>query len=128
MKWDITNNQNGSSLVMILIVIGMASILMLASAGVMSYLHADTKRINREMVDLEPLSAEDKVALRGLVERHYTETGSTVARALLDDWSRAVEEFTLVMPRDYKRVLEAIREAESTGRDVDEVVMEVANA
>jgi glutamate synthase (NADPH/NADH) large chain len=32
------------------------------------------------------------------------------------------------MPRDYKRVLEATREAEATGRDVDEAIMEAARA
>jgi glutamate synthase (NADPH/NADH) large chain len=32
------------------------------------------------------------------------------------------------MPRDYKRVLEATREAELTGRDVDEAIMEAARA
>ena len=44
------------------------------------------------------------------------------------DWPRRSREFTAVVPRDYKRVMEAIRAAEAAGRDVDEAVMEVARA
>jgi glutamate synthase (NADPH/NADH) large chain len=33
-----------------------------------------------------------------------------------------------VMPRDYKRVLEAIAEAERNGTDPDEAIMAAANA
>ena len=38
------------------------------------------------------------------------------------------EEFTAVVPRDYKRIMAAIRAAEAEGRDVDSAVMEVAGA
>jgi len=88
----------------------------------------DTARVNRELVDLEPVAADDKRALRDLVERHLTETGSPVAQRLLEDWAAAVEEFTAVIPRDYRRVKEAMRAAEAAGRDLDEAVMEVARA
>jgi len=88
----------------------------------------DTARVNRELVDLEPVAADDKRALRDLVERHLTETGSPVAQRLLEDWAAAVEEFTAVIPRDYRRVKEAMRAAEAAGRDMDEAVMEVARA
>jgi glutamate synthase (NADPH/NADH) large chain len=88
----------------------------------------DTARVNRELVDLEPVAADDKRALRDLVERHLSETGSPVAQRLLEDWTVAVEEFTAVIPRDYRRVREAMRAAEATGRDIDDAVMEVARA
>jgi glutamate synthase (NADPH/NADH) large chain len=88
----------------------------------------DTARVNRELVDLEPVAADDRRALRDLVERHYIETGSPVAQRLLDDWDIAVEEFTAVIPRDYRRVREAMRTAEAAGRDIDQAVMEVARA
>ena len=39
-----------------------------------------------------------------------------MAEALLADWAAAVARFTEVMPRDYKRVLEAAKaEAEADG-------------
>ena len=57
------------------------------------------------------------------MERHAAETGSAVAARLLEPLAGAVEEFTAVVPRDYKRVMEIIRAAEAEGRDVDEAVM-----
>jgi glutamate synthase domain-containing protein 3 len=43
--------------------------------------------------------------LLDLVEQHYELTGSTVAKAVLDDWPNVLEKFVKVMPTDYKRVL-----------------------
>ncbi|WP_133872235.1 glutamate synthase large subunit [Actinoplanes brasiliensis] len=85
-------------------------------------------RINPELVDLAPLTEEERETLRALVEKHATETGSGVAERLLKDWSAAVERFTAVVPRDYKRVMELIRTAEAAGRNVDEAVMGVKRA
>ena len=98
------------------------------SGGVAYVYRLDAKRVNKELVELEPLSTADRATLKEMVERHRAETGSVVATALLGDWTREVEQFTKVMPTDYRRVLEAIEAAEADGRDADEVVMEVANA
>ena len=43
--------------------------------------------------------------LRILVERHQLHTGSARAAALLADWDTALDQFTMVMPRDYARAL-----------------------
>ncbi|HEV2089124.1 MAG TPA: glutamate synthase-related protein, partial [Cryptosporangiaceae bacterium] len=96
------------------------------SGGVAYLLDLDPALVNGEMVDLEELPAADVPVLRDLVERHHTETGSTVAEALLADWARHEGSFTKVMPRDYKKVLQATRLAELSGRPVDEAVMEAA--
>ncbi|MFV2022102.1 glutamate synthase large subunit [Micromonospora sp. LOL_023] len=98
------------------------------SGGTAYLWRLDERLVNRELVDLEPVSAQAEPMLRELVERHYAETDSTVAEALLKRWPEAVEEFAVVVPRDYKRVMEAMRAAEAAGRDVDEAVMEVARA
>ncbi|MEM9310208.1 MAG: glutamate synthase subunit alpha, partial [Pseudomonadota bacterium] len=50
----------------------------------------------------------DAERLRILVERHQLHTGSAVAGELLADWDNALGQFTKVMPRDYKRALEAM--------------------
>ena len=66
--------------------------------------------------------------LEGFVRRHFEETGSTVAEKLLTDWSSSVQRFTEVMPRDFKRVLDARAEALEEGLDEDEAnarIMEV---
>ena len=91
------------------------------SGGVAYLLDLDEAKVNREMVDLEPLTEGDVETLRQMLADHRTETGSTVAGALLDspDWGR----FTKVMPRDYKRVLDAIERAREDGTDIDEAVM-----
>jgi glutamate synthase (NADPH) large chain len=79
------------------------------------------------MVDLEALDDEDREFLHDRVRRHYEQTESAVARELLADWDTAVERFGKVMPRDFKRVLEAQSAAEREGRDVNEAIMEAAH-
>jgi glutamate synthase (NADPH/NADH) large chain len=85
------------------------------------------QRVNLELVDVEPLDPADAFTVRSLVERHGVETESAVAAALLEHWENEVLEFVKVMPRDYRRILEATRLAEATGRPVDEAVMEAAH-
>jgi glutamate synthase (NADPH/NADH) large chain len=97
------------------------------SGGVAYVLDLSPLRVNREMVDLDPLDDEDTEFLRDAVERHYAETESAVAHALLADWDVAVERFAKVMPKDYKRVLQAQAAAERDGRDVNEAIMEAAH-
>jgi glutamate synthase (NADPH/NADH) large chain len=53
-------------------------------------------------------------------------TGSTVAGALLRDWRGAVERFSALVPRDFRRVREATRLAQEAGADVDAAVMAAA--
>ena len=96
------------------------------SGGVAYVLDLVPGRVNPEMVDIEPLSGEDAEALRGLLVRHQELTGSAVAGALLADWPAARLRFSTVLPRDYKRVLEATRQARATGRPVEEAIMEAA--
>ncbi|WP_338742517.1 glutamate synthase large subunit [Actinomadura luteofluorescens] len=98
------------------------------SGGIAYVLDLVPERVNGEMVDLEPLDAADTDFVRALTERHLAETGSAVARRLLDDWDGAAARFTKIMPRDYRRVLDAMAKAEAEGRDVDEAVMAAAQS
>jgi glutamate synthase (NADPH/NADH) large chain len=88
------------------------------SGGVAYVLDLDEGRVNHELVDLGPVDEPD--ALRDVVRRHQEETGSTVAEALLACWPSAVARFTQVMPRDYRRVLEARVAAQKEGLSEDE--------
>ncbi|GAA1955408.1 glutamate synthase large subunit [Amycolatopsis minnesotensis] len=97
------------------------------SGGVAYVLDLDGRRVNGEMVDLDPLDGDDADFLRETVERHFVETESSVARALLADWDSGVDRFSKVMPKDYKRVLAAQAAAEREGRDVNEAIMEAAH-
>jgi glutamate synthase (NADPH/NADH) large chain len=96
-------------------------------SGGVAFVHDPDRRfgplVNTEMVDLEPLDEEDRHWLLDIVERHAAETGSAVAGRLLEAWGSAVGDFVKVMPRDYRRVLEATRRALDAGTSVDEAVM-----
>jgi glutamate synthase (NADPH) large chain len=96
-------------------------------SGGIAYVHdpdgSFVSRLNPEMVDLDPLDEEDQRWLRDQLRIHLDETGSTVAAGLLDAWHTEVRRFKKVMPRDYKRVLEASRLAQEQGRDVNEAIM-----
>jgi glutamate synthase (NADPH) large chain len=84
--------------------------------------------VNREMVDIDPLSDDDKTWLHAIVTRHHHETGSAVAEQLLADWDEQVKEFAKVMPQDFKRVLRASAAAVAEGRNVDDAIMAAARA
>jgi glutamate synthase (NADPH/NADH) large chain len=84
------------------------------------------RRLNNEMVDIDPLDDEDIDWLRGIITLHMEETGSAVAERILSKWWRNVGAFSKIFPKDYKRVLEAQRDAIERGVDVDEAVMAAA--
>ena len=86
------------------------------SGGVAFVLDLDRGRLNTEMVDpLEPSEAQ-VARIRELLVKHHEETGSAVAQRLLDEADLAAR-FTVVMPRDYARVVAAREEAEQAGLD-----------
>jgi glutamate synthase (NADPH) large chain len=96
------------------------------SGGIAYVLDLDEKMVNTAMVDLQRPSTDDLRWLRSTVAAHHRYTGSAVAASLLGDWTRRGASFTKVMPRDYQRVLEAMRLAAAEGRDIDEAVMEAS--
>ena len=85
------------------------------------------QRLNFEMADLDPLDDDDRDWLRAIVRKHQSETGSTVAARVLARWHEEVRHFAKVMPKDYKRVLEAAALAEEQGRDPLEAIMASAH-
>jgi len=86
------------------------------------------RRCNPGMVDLEPLvDPEDVLLVKDLLSRHIRYTQSPVAARLLVSWEETQGSFVKIMPRDYKRVLQAIKKAEESGLSVDEAVMASAH-
>jgi glutamate synthase (NADPH/NADH) large chain len=96
------------------------------SGGVGFVLDLDPEKVNTELVEIEAVSADYTDELHRILSRHLELTGSTVARELLADFGRNLRRFSVLMPRDYKRVLEATRQAREAGLDVDEAVMAAA--
>ena len=79
--------------------------------------------VNIDMVNLGPLDAQDEEQVQQLVDAHVVETGSDVGIRLLADWSVAKGHFVKVMPKDFKRVLEAAAAAREAGEDEMAAVM-----
>jgi glutamate synthase domain-containing protein 2/glutamate synthase domain-containing protein 1/glutamate synthase domain-containing protein 3 len=86
------------------------------------------RRCNPAMVELETLAdAEDVEHVKELLKRHQKYTGSAVAERLLNNWKTTQAKFVKVMPKDYKRVLTAIRKARQNGVSEEQAVMEAAH-
>ena len=67
------------------------------------------QKVNKEMVDLEPLDQNDLDYLKDRIEKHVEYTDSSRGRALLDGWQAEQSRFVKVMPIDYKRALAELR-------------------
>lgn len=85
------------------------------------------ENLNTEMVELEALEPADAEWLQGFLAAHVDATDSAVGQRILSDWDDNLKHFVKVMPRDYKRVLTAIAEAEKAGEDVNAAIMVAAN-
>ncbi|MCI6295218.1 MAG: glutamate synthase large subunit [Bacteroidales bacterium] len=76
---------------------------------------------NMEMVELSLLEdSASRKELHELVRQHYLYTGSQLARTMLDDWNRYIDDFIQVTPIEYKRVL-----AEEQMRKLQQKIAEV---
>ncbi|HEU5036041.1 MAG TPA: glutamate synthase large subunit [Nocardioides sp.] len=90
------------------------------SGGVAWVLDLQEQRVNRELVELGPVTGDAAMELEELVRAHLEETGSTVAEELLADWETSLTRFTEIMPTDYRKSLEAKAKAEADGLDENE--------
>lgn len=72
-------------------------------------------RSNTQMVALEALEGEEINDLRELIQRHADYTHSQKAALVLANWSEMLPKFVKVMPKDYKRMLQCIKEALDSG-------------
>ncbi len=82
------------------------------------------RRCNKGMVDLEPLEAAEDIRLvQDLIRKHAEHTQSTRATKVLANWDRTLPKFVKVMPRDYKRALNAMKLAQEQGIPWEQAVM-----
>lgn len=85
-------------------------------------------RCNLGMVELESIIEEEDVdTVKTLLGNHLQYTQSTVAKRVLDSWSEYQSRFVKVMPKQYKRVIEAIKRGKEKGLTEEQAVMEAAN-
>ncbi len=83
---------------------------------------------NHETVALERLDESDLQEVEELLKRHAIYTRSARAWQFLALWQETAPKFVKVMPKDYRRVLEALRDAEAKGLVGDEALMAAFNA
>jgi glutamate synthase (ferredoxin) len=80
-------------------------------------------RCNQAMVALETLEDPEEIKdLRELIQNHVNYTNSAKGKAVLADWEVNISKFVKVMPRDYKRVLQAIKNALEAGLSGDDAL------
>jgi glutamate synthase (ferredoxin) len=79
-------------------------------------------RCNAQMVGLEKPDSEEAEELRQLIKRHADLTRSQKAYKVLALWDEMAPKFVKVMPKDYKRVLQAIKKAQQDGLSGDEAL------
>jgi glutamate synthase (NADPH/NADH) large chain len=96
------------------------------SGGRAFVLDLDSAAVNGEMVDVLAVPSDQREILKLIVSDFHVETGSNVAADLLATWETSVSRFSMIMPRDYARVLAAIERATKDGLPIDQYVMEVA--
>ncbi|MGD0059531.1 MAG: glutamate synthase large subunit [Verrucomicrobiia bacterium] len=82
------------------------------------------KRCNLAMVGLETLVDPEEVQeVRAMIQRHVEYTNSERGRNILKLWEEMAPQFVKVMPKDYKRVIEATQRVKAAGLSGDEAVM-----
>jgi glutamate synthase (ferredoxin) len=81
-------------------------------------------RCNPDLVGLEKLEDADEIEeVWKLIQRHQAYTNSARAAKVLADWKNLVPKFVKVMPKDYKRVLQAMKKVEEQGLSGDQAIM-----
>jgi len=83
-------------------------------------------RCNLEMVDIEPVVEDEDIrVLKTLIERHVGYTESLVGIRILDSWDESLPRFVKVMPIEYRRALEMIRDRETQNTETTAITEEV---
>ena len=82
-------------------------------SGGIAYIYDQNKAFsqglcNMEMVDLDPLTDDDKKELKNLISKHHQFTNSSLAEKMIDDWDNTVKHFIKVFPKDFKKALKRI--------------------
>ncbi|MEO7299130.1 MAG: glutamate synthase large subunit, partial [Verrucomicrobiota bacterium] len=82
------------------------------------------RNCNQQMVLLEKLEDPKEIAeVRGMIQRHADYTKSERALKILQNWEQFVSKFVRVIPKDYKRILQTVKEMEASGLSGEEAMM-----
>ena len=67
--------------------------------------------------------AEETQEVRAMIQRHVEYTNSERGRNILKLWEEMAPKFVKVMPKDYRRVIEATQRVKAAGLSGEEAVM-----
>ena len=73
------------------------------------------RRCNQDMVFLERMNEAEAEQVQAMIQKHAYYTNSDHARRILAHWDDLAPRFVKVMPKDYKRMLEALTWIEQAG-------------
>ncbi len=94
------------------------------SGGIAYVLDLDGKferNVNKEMILLEEIEDDVEInEVKNLIIRHVKYTGSKHAQRILNRWEEMLPRFVKVIPKDYKRMIEAIEREKAAGRSEKE--------
>ncbi|MBC3804922.1 glutamate synthase large subunit [Acetobacterium fimetarium] len=79
---------------------------------------------NTNMVDLVKITDAAELAdLKGIIQKHLDYTQSTLAEKILGNFDETAKQFIKVLPRDYKRMLDAMERVQAQGLTGEEAAM-----
>jgi glutamate synthase (ferredoxin) len=82
------------------------------------------RHCNQQLVGLEKLVEDEEIEeVRSMIQRHVDYTQSSLGSKILASWKQTVPKFVKVMPKDYKRVLQAFRRVREAGLSGDQAIM-----
>lgn len=82
------------------------------------------QKCNKGMVDIESLSNDEDInEVKAMIEKHIHYTGSKLAERIMNQWEQKVDKFVKVIPKDYKRMILKIKEANNAGLAGEEALM-----
>lgn len=83
---------------------------------------------NKGNVTLKKLEPADQIIVKEMIERHLAYTGSKRARQILDDFDAYIKHFTMLIPNDYQKIMDALDEAKTLDLSDDESLLYAYNA
>jgi glutamate synthase (ferredoxin) len=82
------------------------------------------RRCNYQMVTIEELEDPEEInEVKEMIQRHLNYTQSKRAELVLNNWEEMSGKFVKVIPKDYKRMIQAIKRAQQMGLSGDEAIM-----
>jgi glutamate synthase (NADPH/NADH) large chain len=73
---------------------------------------------NKDMVEFEELTQDDRDEVYGKIKNHVLYTNSALGRRFAESWNDRAKSFVKVMPKDYKRALMKMKSAAALAESV----------